>query len=130
MRHFVFKYSSSASMHIFGYLTGIFYNTAAPLSLCTCSVLEALNFTLDKFAVSKFASQGVSFMEFDWWGYLRPLANLGWRQWVGAGLFAWGWVHQWRCHAILGSLRKRREQSDEYLIPRGDWFEIVSSPHY
>jgi len=28
-----------------------------------------------------------------------------------------------------GSLRESR-QADEYVIPRGDWFEIVSSPHY
>ncbi|XP_038690591.1 polyprenol reductase 2-like isoform X2 [Tripterygium wilfordii] len=127
---YVFKYSNSARMHIFGYLMGIFYYTAAPLSLCTSFVLVALNFTLDKLAVLKLAYQGVPSMEFDWWGYLRPLANLGWHQWAGAALFAWGWVHQWRCHAILGSLRKCREQSDEYVIPRGDWFEIVSSPHY
>ena len=29
-----------------------------------------------------------------------------------------------------GSLRDQTEQVDEYVIPRGDWFESVSSPHY
>lgn len=29
-----------------------------------------------------------------------------------------------------GSLRDHTEQVDEYVIPHGDWFEIVSSPHY
>ncbi|KAB1224562.1 hypothetical protein CJ030_MR2G028510 [Morella rubra] len=29
-----------------------------------------------------------------------------------------------------GSLRDNVEQEDEYVIPHGDWFEIVSSPHY
>jgi hypothetical protein len=29
-----------------------------------------------------------------------------------------------------GSLRDRVEQVEEYVIPHGDWFEIVSSPHY
>ncbi|TQE06364.1 hypothetical protein C1H46_007998 [Malus baccata] len=28
-----------------------------------------------------------------------------------------------------GSLRDHSEQNDEYVIPPGDWFEIVSSPH-
>ncbi|XP_042509304.1 polyprenol reductase 2 [Macadamia integrifolia] len=30
----------------------------------------------------------------------------------------------------IGSLREQSEKSDEYIIPRGDWFEYVSSPHY
>lgn len=29
-----------------------------------------------------------------------------------------------------GSLREHTEQADEYAIPHGDWFEIVSCPHY
>lgn len=29
-----------------------------------------------------------------------------------------------------GSLREHAEQIDEYVIPHGDWFEIVSCPHY
>ncbi|KAM1382077.1 hypothetical protein ACFX2F_034588 [Malus domestica] len=28
------------------------------------------------------------------------------------------------------TLRDHSEQNDEYVIPHGDWFEIVSSPHY
>eukprot|EP00268_Persea_americana_P012348 TRINITY_DN1519_c2_g1_i5.p1 TRINITY_DN1519_c2_g1~~TRINITY_DN1519_c2_g1_i5.p1 ORF type:complete len:105 (+),score=15.82 TRINITY_DN1519_c2_g1_i5:149-463(+) len=69
-------------------------------------------------------------VEFDWWGYVKPLMKLGWFQWTGAAIFLWGWIHQYRCHAILGSLRERKEQVDEYTIPHGDWFEIVSCPHY
>ena len=29
-----------------------------------------------------------------------------------------------------GSLREHRDRSVEYVIPLGDWFDIVSSPHY
>ena len=31
---------------------------------------------------------------------------------------------------IQGSLRKSPSQAKEYIIPHGDWFDIVSSPHY
>ena len=30
----------------------------------------------------------------------------------------------------LGLTAGSREQSEEYRIPHGDWFEVVSSPHY
>lgn len=63
------------------------------------------------------------------WEVLEPLANLGWCQWIGFGIFMWGWLHQLLCHAILGSLREDR-RADEYVIPHGDWFEYVSCPHY
>ncbi|KAF2322807.1 hypothetical protein GH714_031013 [Hevea brasiliensis] len=69
-------------------------------------------------------------IEFDWYDFVNPLLKLGWCQWVGATIFFWGWIHQLRCHAILGSLREHGRGIDEYVIPYGDWFEIVSSPHY
>ncbi|MFS7889364.1 putative polyprenol reductase [Helianthus anomalus] len=30
----------------------------------------------------------------------------------------------------MGSLREKTEKLEEYVIPYGDWFEYVSSPHY
>ena len=43
----------------------------------------------------------------------------------------WGWIHQLWCHKILGSLRTgNQEETNEYAIPYGDWFEIESCPHY
>ncbi|KAJ4897024.1 hypothetical protein Rs2_23818 [Raphanus sativus] len=32
--------------------------------------------------------------------------------------------------SMQGSLRENPSQAKEYIIPNGDWFEIVSSPHY
>jgi len=29
-----------------------------------------------------------------------------------------------------GSLRDGKEEANDYAVPHGDWFEIVSSPHY
>ncbi|XP_050228356.1 polyprenol reductase 2-like [Mercurialis annua] len=127
---FVFNYSPSARMHIFAYLTGLFFYTAAPLSLCHFYFFEALHAAEYRGIEMNVKNEDVSSVDFNWWYYIEPIVKLGWCQLAGAAIFAWGWVHQRRCHAILGSLRKRRERADEYVIPYGDWFEMVSSPHY
>ncbi|KAF4375293.1 hypothetical protein F8388_024063 [Cannabis sativa] len=134
---YVFNYSSSARMHILGYLTGFFrylgasFYTAGPLSLCCNCIPEVYKFVLN--GVAEFIVIGKNRMpafELDWWEFVIPLVKLGWLQWIGAAIFFWGWIHQLRCHAILGSLRENKAQADEYVIPHGDWFKIVSSPHY
>ncbi|PIA57210.1 hypothetical protein AQUCO_00600145v1 [Aquilegia coerulea] len=128
---YVFDYSSSARMHIFGYFTGLFFYTAAPLSLCSTCAPEVVNFAIHSLA--EFIIKGrdkMPILEIDWLGYVNPLTKLGWFQWIGATVFIWGWAHQRRCHAILGSLRDHKEETDEYAIPHGDWFEFVSCPHY
>ncbi|KAJ4836246.1 hypothetical protein Tsubulata_028681 [Turnera subulata] len=122
----VFKYSSSAQMHIFGYLAGLFFYTAAPLSLCHNCALEALQFVADEAVKLNVNNHDI---QFDW-QHVAPIAAMGWCQCAGTAIFAWGSLHQLRCHAILGSLLEHKEQTDKYVIPHGDWFEIVSSPHY
>ncbi|KAJ6739173.1 POLYPRENOL REDUCTASE 2-LIKE [Salix koriyanagi] len=127
---YVFKYSPSARMHIFGYLTGLFFYTAMPLTLCCTCAPNVFKFGTSE--VMEFIVKGRSSIqanEFDWWE-VNPFLNLGWFQWIGAAIFLWGCIHQYRCHAILGSLREHVGKVDEYVIPCGDWFEIVSSPHY
>ena len=59
---------------------------------------------------------------------------------IGTGLFVWGWKHQFRCMVILSCLRnrepaksdasQRHQSSYAHRVPHGDWFEMVSSPHY
>ncbi|KAJ4716653.1 3-oxo-5-alpha-steroid 4-dehydrogenase family protein [Melia azedarach] len=129
---YVFKYSPSTRMHISIYLASMFYYTAAPLSLCCTVAPEAFKFAAAQAAefIVKGKSQMPAASEFDWWESVNPLTKLSWYQWIGAAIFLWGWIHQLRCHAILGSLREHAEQIDKYEIPRGDWFKIVSSPHY
>lgn len=119
---YVFNYSSSARMHIFGYFVGFFFYVAAPLSLCCNYVPEAFKFILRFF--KEYRTQVTEFV------IVNPLRHLRWYNWVGATIFSWGWIHQHSCHAILGMLRKNKEHKEEYLIPQGDWFEYVSSPHY
>ena len=54
-----------------------------------------------------------------------------WYHAVGLSLFAWASLHQYRCHKILANLRAKRNNSDHsYYLPKGDWFEYVSCPHY
>lgn len=43
-------------------------------------------------------------------------------------LFIYASYHQYTCHSILASLR--RGQRSGYDIPRGDWFEMLVTPHY
>uniref|UniRef100_A0A6N2LLK7 3-oxo-5-alpha-steroid 4-dehydrogenase C-terminal domain-containing protein n=1 Tax=Salix viminalis TaxID=40686 RepID=A0A6N2LLK7_SALVM len=128
---YVFKYSPSARMHIFGYLTGLFFYTAMPLTLCCTCAPNVFKFGTSE--VMEFIVKGrssIQAIEFDWRDIFNPFLNLGWFLWIGAAIFLWGWIHQYRCHAILGSLREHVGKVDEYVIPCGDWFEIVSSPHY
>ncbi|KAM3369133.1 hypothetical protein ACQJBY_017189 [Aegilops geniculata] len=126
----VFRYSPSARMHIVGYLTGLFYYTAAPLSLASSCLPEAIDFIRGQ--IVEFIVKGRARMPdlvIDSPSLLKPLLKLGWCQWIGAIIFIWGSLHQIRCHAILGSLRENKD-SDEYVIPCGDWFSRVSCPHY
>lgn len=98
----VFNYSPSARMHIFGYLTGLFFYTAAPLSLCCTFAPEAIKLAANH--VAEFIVKGknqIPRTEFDWWEFVSPLIRLRWYSWIGMTIFFWGWIHQRRCHAIL-----------------------------
>nr|KJB11164.1 hypothetical protein B456_001G243600 [Gossypium raimondii] len=119
---YVFHYRPLARMHIFGYFIGMSYYIVAPLSLCCTCAPEVFEFTLDLVSEGRKQWQPLEVIG----GNRFPLW-LRWKQWVGSAIFLWGWIHQLRCHAILGSMRAGGE---EYVIPKGDWFEIVSSPHY
>uniref|UniRef100_A0A1J3JJB2 Polyprenol reductase 2 n=1 Tax=Noccaea caerulescens TaxID=107243 RepID=A0A1J3JJB2_NOCCA len=128
---YVFKYSPSARLHILGYLAGCFFYTAAPLSLCVNIAPEVARFVGNQ--VAEFIAKGkghTSSPEVNLLVFISPLMKLGFCQLIGGVIFLWGWLHQRRCHAILGSLREHPRQVNEYIIPHGDWFEMVSSPHY
>nr|GEU64098.1 3-oxo-5-alpha-steroid 4-dehydrogenase family protein [Tanacetum cinerariifolium] len=128
---YVFKYSPSARLHISGYICGIVYYIAAPLSLCSFAP-EVFKFV--KNLANDIMVNGkntlLSNHKFNIGILVTPFLVLRWYAWLGAAIFLWGWVHQRRCHAILGSLRKNPKKPTEYIIPYGDWFKYVSSPHY
>lgn len=52
---------------------------------------------------------------------------------IGVSLFLWSSYVQFDSHRILAQLRKDttgRIYTTKYSIPRGKWFDLVSSPHY
>ncbi|CAN6240574.1 unnamed protein product [Urochloa humidicola] len=120
----------TAQMHILLYLGSLSYYVAAPLTLaspCLPEAMQYLRYQIDEFIVKDQAR--MPDLVIDPSNLMRPLLKLGWSEWIGAAIFMWGSLHQFRCHAILGSLRKLKD-SDEYVIPCGDWFNRVSCPHY
>ncbi|KAJ4811679.1 3-oxo-5-alpha-steroid 4-dehydrogenase 3 [Rhynchospora pubera] len=105
-----------------GYFTGFFFYVAAPLSLASPCIIEGEIFL--RAQIAEFIVKGrdkMSDLRIDPPGLVNPLLSLGWCQWVGAAIFFFGWVHQFRCHSILGSFRENKG-ADEYIIPYGDWF--------
>nr|GEZ21154.1 polyprenol reductase 2 [Tanacetum cinerariifolium] len=113
---YVFNYSPSARMHIFGYLAGMFFYTAAPLSLCCTFAPEVFDFV--KNLVAEFIVKGKDRMsrpEFNIWMFVIPFLRLRWYAWIGAAIFLWGWIHQLRCHEILVPFRM--ETCGESSIP-------------
>ncbi|KAL2988873.1 hypothetical protein AAZX31_11G108200 [Glycine max] len=98
----VFNYSPSARMHAVGYLTGLFFYVGAPLSLCGGCAVEVFNFLAN--LVTEFIVKGKNQMqvtELEFWQVVNPLFKLGWKHWIGAAVFLWGWIHQHQCHKIL-----------------------------
>uniref|UniRef100_A0A6J0TPY4 Polyprenal reductase n=1 Tax=Pogona vitticeps TaxID=103695 RepID=A0A6J0TPY4_9SAUR len=59
--------------------------------------------------------------------------TISWYHILGLLMFIWASVHQHRCHVILANLRKTKSGkvvNMDHRIPFGDWFEMVSCPHY
>ncbi|KAL5791086.1 hypothetical protein ACOSQ2_005974 [Xanthoceras sorbifolium] len=113
---YVFKYSPNARMHILLYLSSLFYYVVAPLSLCCSLAPEVFEFIVVKGG----ENDQMAASEFEWWELVNPLTmKLGWLQWIGDAVFLWGWIHQRRCHAVLGSLREHPKQINEHVIYAG-----------
>ncbi|XP_038063390.1 polyprenol reductase-like [Patiria miniata] len=55
--------------------------------------------------------------------------QLQWFNVVGVGMFFWATYHHHVAHKIFAGLRKG-DKDRSHKIPRGDWFELVSCPHY
>ncbi|XP_067843452.1 polyprenol reductase [Heptranchias perlo] len=61
------------------------------------------------------------------------LAQGQWYHAAGIMLFVWATIHHHKSHVILASLRKNKLGeviNFRHSIPYGDWFEVVSCPHY
>jgi len=64
-------------------------------------------------------------------GLAHTLAAARPRHAIGLAIFLLGSFQQARCHGILRSMRQTPATgTHRYSIPRGGWFEMVSSAHY
>uniref|UniRef100_A0A8C9TR72 Polyprenal reductase n=1 Tax=Scleropages formosus TaxID=113540 RepID=A0A8C9TR72_SCLFO len=66
----------------------------------------------------------------------RADCRVRWFHGLGLLLFLWASLHQHRCAVLLARLRTRpggragERTALGHAVPRGDWFELVSCPHY
>ena len=57
--------------------------------------------------------------------------QLRWYHMCGTLLFTYASLRQYKCHVILANIRTgHRSNSGRYALPMGDWFELVTNPHY
>jgi len=57
--------------------------------------------------------------------------QLRWYHVCGLLVFSYASFHQYKCHFILANIRSGQKcNSSHYGLPKGDWFELVTSPHY
>lgn len=193
---FVARHRAGARMHIVGYLVGVVYYVAAPMTLATPQTTRAVCATF-RVALQNAVAGDSPFVRSRKALEAPPLASISFRSpetrpfelaralvslakqlvspvsvarvsrvAVGTFVFLFGSVKQARCHLILAKLRETplrtsrlaaptrkqngddkaslsthrleplnaprgdRERTSHYAVPRGDWFESVSSPHY
>ncbi|KAL9546132.1 hypothetical protein MBANPS3_006813 [Mucor bainieri] len=100
------KPSKTATMHASHYLIGVGFYGAMALG----TWLEGVS------------NVGPSFTQQDTYVNMTSLTAIA--------LFLYASYHQYRCHVILSLLRKSKDQASSYSIPRGDWFEMLVTPHY
>lgn len=98
---------SNSTMHVAHYILGLsFY-------LCT-----ALTFGFEPLPEGSQTSSG------------SLLEELCWYQYGSVILFIWASYHQFITANILAGLRQSPSDREKYALPHGDWFSIVSCPHY
>ncbi|XP_022109396.1 polyprenol reductase-like [Acanthaster planci] len=105
---FVSSYSSS-TMHVAHYILGILFYALAGMSVL---------------------SEGPDFRKpapFD--NAWQVVQQVEWFNVAGIIVFFWATYHHHVAHKIFAGLRKG-DRDRSHRIPRGDWFELVSCPHY
>ncbi|KAM5282026.1 polyprenal reductase isoform 1-T2 [Hipposideros larvatus] len=103
---------SNAMIHIVLYCFGLVYYILVGLTVLSQVPMDGRNV---------YVSEKNLFMQARWFHIL------------GMMMFIWSSAHQYKCHVILGSLRKNKAGMVihcKHRIPFGDWFEYVSSPNY
>ncbi|KAK5643117.1 hypothetical protein RI129_006962 [Pyrocoelia pectoralis] len=58
--------------------------------------------------------------------------DLSYKDALAVIVFLWAWKHQYNVTVILSNLRKNKKGkiiTEAHILPHGDWFRYVSSPH-
>ncbi|KAM7154656.1 polyprenal reductase [Molossus nigricans] len=103
---------SNASIHVMQYCFGLVYYVIIGLTVLSQVPMDGRNV----YVVGK-----------------NLLMQTRWFHILGTMMFFWSSAHQYKCHVILGNLRKNKAGvviHCNHRIPFGDWFEYVSSPNY
>ncbi|XP_004396322.1 polyprenal reductase [Callorhinus ursinus] len=103
---------SNAVIHVVQYCFGLVYYVLTGLTVLTQVPMDGRNV----YVIGK-----------------NLLMQARWFHILGMLMFIWSSVHQYKCHVILGNLRKNKAGvviHCNHRIPFGDWFEYVSSPNY
>lgn len=106
---------SNAKMNLLHYIVGYAHYFCAGTGI----LLEAPGFQNRHHVVNAFK----------WLHVELDLRNVSLVQVAASLVFLWAWYHQHVAHKIFADLR-RGKKAATYSIPRGDWFEYVSCPHY
>ncbi|KAF5282165.1 hypothetical protein FQR65_LT02862 [Abscondita terminalis] len=110
--HFISIFGKSGRLPTVHYIFGFIYYSATTLAI----ILES----------PKFVRNARRDFDLTW-------MDLGYTDAFAVFLFLWAWVHQLKVARILANLRKDKKGNvvtETHKLPRGDWFEYVSSPHY
>ncbi|KAB1282361.1 Polyprenol reductase [Camelus dromedarius] len=114
---------SNAVIHIVQYCFGLVYYILVGLTVLSQVPMDGRNALANKIILISVA-------------YVigkNLLMQARWFHILGMIMFIWSSVHQYKCHVILGNLRKNKAGvviHCNHRIPFGDWFEYVSSPNY
>ncbi|RHZ86928.1 hypothetical protein Glove_42g22 [Diversispora epigaea] len=117
---FVDRTSTNSKMHVLHHIIGVtFY-----LPICLSTFIEGMG-NLGVYGGGKDKNNFT----------FPPLTNfLTWNILLGVSLFLYAFYHQFKAHKILASLRPKSSSSSSvpsiYSIPKGGWFDYVSSAHY
>ncbi|KAL2611753.1 hypothetical protein R1flu_023445 [Riccia fluitans] len=135
---FVSKFDPAARVNLLGYLIGLGYYVLVPLILFSQAFSEeGFSKAFIGYVTQKLKQEGEQWVESaqntpDASVLISYMAKIGFRPYIGAAICFYGAYHQYMCHDILADLRDDDNpgSSKKYHLPRGDWFELVSCPHY
>ncbi|KAJ8933464.1 hypothetical protein NQ318_011287 [Aromia moschata] len=108
---FISVFAKDVKINVALYLMGLYHYAACPLAI----LCEAPKFAAYSTAPDTIALDSTTYLDI-----------------FVIVLFIWAWRHQYITSKILGDLRKNKKGdivTNDYKLPKGDWFNYLSCPH-